>query len=47
MKILELNQKNTNHFIYDISKAKKELKFKPKIQVSKKILKSWLENSLS
>ena len=40
-------QKNTNHFIYDISKAKKELKFKPKIQVSKKILKPWLENSLS
>ena len=40
-------QKNTNHFIYDISKAKKELKFKPKIQISKKILKPWLENSLS
>ena len=37
-------QKNTNHFIYDISKAKRELKFKPKIWVSKKILKSLLSN---
>jgi len=37
-------KKNTNHFIYDISKAKRELKFKPKIQVSKKILKPWLDN---
>ena len=37
-------KKNTNHFIYDISKAKRELKFKPKIQVSKKILKPLLEN---
>ena len=37
-------KKNTNHFIYDISKAESELKFKPKIQVSKKILKPLLEN---
>ena len=37
-------KKNTNHFIYDISKAKMELKFKPKIQVSKKILKPWIDN---
>lgn len=37
-------QKNTNHFIYDISKAKRELKFKPKIRISKKVLKPLLEN---
>ena len=36
--------KSTNHFIYDISKAKKQLKFKPKIRVSKKILKPWFNN---
>ena len=36
-------KKNTNHFVYDISKARRELKFKPKIQVTKKILKAWFD----
>jgi len=36
-------KKNTSHFVYDISKARRELKFKPKIQVSKKILKPWFD----
>ena len=36
-------KKNTSHFVYDISKARRELKFKPKIQVTKKILKAWFD----
>jgi len=33
--------KPTNHFLYDISVAKKELKFKPKEKINEKSLKIW------
>jgi len=44
IKIKKINQ-TTNHFFYDISKATKKLKFKPKIKVTEKMIKSWLDDS--
>jgi len=40
IKIKKINR-NTNHFVYDISKARKKLSFKAKIQPSEKIIKPW------
>ena len=44
IKIKKINQ-TTNHFFYDISKATKKLKFKPKIKITQKMIKSWLDDS--
>ena len=44
IKIKKINQ-TTNHFFYDISKATKKLKFKPKIKVTQKMIESWLDDS--
>ncbi len=44
IKIKKINQ-TTNHFFYDISKARKKLKFKPKIKVTQKMIESWLDDS--
>jgi nucleoside-diphosphate-sugar epimerase len=40
-------RKNTNHFVYDMSKAKNKLKFKAQIQPSRQIIEPWFNRFIN